>query len=287
MAHASFQVGDLTAVIGDNAAHEGHRAGYNGLWSLRHRTGSRSVFVPGIAGLNLEHIFDGGDIEDRDVFFEPRTSPMTFRQTGPDSAELHQPPTPAHHLESWTRFQLRAPHYVDMSFTCRATQHAFRNGWIGLFWASYINGPEDKSIYFRGGWPNRLGLWSQLATQEHNDESTVRHQDDRLRLEFVPGRDTLFKNFSRMVFEEPWYYGNFEDHTWMIMFDRAEQVRFTQSPSGGGNNPAFATTNPAWDFQWIIPEYEVNTDYTLRCRAILRERCSREEMAREYAAWRG
>jgi hypothetical protein len=30
-------VGDLSVVIGDNAAHENHRAGYNGLWSLRHK----------------------------------------------------------------------------------------------------------------------------------------------------------------------------------------------------------------------------------------------------------
>ena len=35
MAHATFKVGDLTAVIGDNAAHDKHRAGYNGVWSLR------------------------------------------------------------------------------------------------------------------------------------------------------------------------------------------------------------------------------------------------------------
>jgi hypothetical protein len=46
MAHDTFSVGDLTAVIGDNATHEGHRAGYNGLWSLRHRQSTRSIFVP-------------------------------------------------------------------------------------------------------------------------------------------------------------------------------------------------------------------------------------------------
>ena len=83
MAHDTFQIGDLTAVIGDNAEHTDdagkHRAGYNGLWSLQHRTGTRSLFVPGIAGLNLEHIVSGEGEDERDVFFEPRRAPMTFQ----------------------------------------------------------------------------------------------------------------------------------------------------------------------------------------------------------------
>ena len=36
-----------------------------------------------------------------------------------------------------------------MHFRFRPTQHVFTHGYIGLFWASYINAPEDKSIYFR------------------------------------------------------------------------------------------------------------------------------------------
>jgi hypothetical protein len=285
MAHATFEVGDLTAVIGDNAAAEGHRAGYNGLWSLRHRTGSRSIFVPGIAGLNLEHIFNGDDMPNQEVYFEPRSAPMTFRKLSATESELHQPPTPTYFLESWTRFKLVAPHYLDMTFTCRPTQHVFHRGWIGFFWASYINAPLDKSIYFRGGWPKRDGLWTQFCTQEHNDESTVRHVNDRQKLEFAEGKDTLFKSFSRFRFNQPFYYGHFEKHNWVIMFDQSEQVRFAHSPSGGGQNKQLETTNPAWDFQWIIPKYEVGEKYTLRMRAVLREQCSRAEIEREYRDW--
>lgn len=57
--HCTLHAGDLTTVIGDNAAHEQHRAGYNGVWSLQHAKGTRSLFVPTIAGLNLEHIVTG------------------------------------------------------------------------------------------------------------------------------------------------------------------------------------------------------------------------------------
>src|SRR5205814_401414 len=102
MANDTFRAGDLTAIIGDNAAGGEHRAGYNGVWSLTHRTQPANLFVPSVAGLNFEHIFDGdkrdaGD--ERTIFFEPRHAPMTFRRLSNTEAELHQPPTPNYHLE--------------------------------------------------------------------------------------------------------------------------------------------------------------------------------------------
>ena len=67
MASETFRAGDLTAVIGDNGSAGVHRAGYNGLWSLTHRTEAANLFVPSVAGLNFEHIFDGDkhDYEDK------------------------------------------------------------------------------------------------------------------------------------------------------------------------------------------------------------------------------
>src|SRR5215471_1569652 len=139
MAHDTFKVGDLTAINGDK----------------RDTDNSRKVF------------------------FEPRNAPMTFKKISDSEAELHQPPTPTFHLESWTRFTLAPPHYIDMTYRCKPAQHAFSNGYIGLFWASYINAPDDKSMYFRHN-----GAWQQLCTQAHNDESTARHKTDMLELKY-------------------------------------------------------------------------------------------------------
>src|SRR6185295_16173780 len=163
MAHETFKAGDLSAVIGDNEAYEGRRAGYNGIHKLTHTTNATSLFT--IAGLNHEHIFDGDqDIRgDTPVFFEPRNNPIKLTKISDTEAELHQEPTPTFFLESWTRFKLVAPHYIDFTFRCKPHQHAFHNGYIGLFWASYINAPENKSIYFRD---DKKG-WSQLCTQKH------------------------------------------------------------------------------------------------------------------------
>jgi hypothetical protein len=286
MAHDTFHAGDLTAVIGDNEAHGSHLAGYNGIHQLSHRRELANFFVPTVAGLNLEHIFDG-DTElrgqnDRKLFYEPRNAPMKLKKLSDSEAELHQPPTPTFHLESWTRFKLVAPHYIDFSFRCRPTQHVFRHGYIGLFWASYINAPEDKSMYFRGG-----GRWQQLCTQQHNDQSTVVHRDNKFDLTFspVPG-DALYKHLSPLKFDEPFFYGLIQKYIFLLMFDRSEGIRFTHSPSGGGYNKEMETTNPAWDFQFIIPAYDVLREYGFRARAVYRERCSRQEILREWSDWR-
>lgn len=210
MAHDTFRAGDLTAIIGDNAAFGQHRAGYNGIWSLTHRTEPTNLFVPAVAGLNFEHIFDGERSDagqSRRIFFEPRNAPMTLRKRSDTEAELHQPPTPTFQLESWTQFTLVPPHYLDMTFRCRATQHVFTHGYIGLFWASYMNAPEDKSMYFRQG-----GLWQQHCTPQHNHDSTVRHREDTLDLRFGERHpDALFRHFTPLRYDEPLFYGLFRN----------------------------------------------------------------------------
>lgn len=286
MGHATFNVGQLKAVIGDNSGDGIHRPGYNGIWDLRNKTSSRNLFVPFYAGLNHEHIFSGDAEEDRDVFFEPRTAAMTFRKIADDEAELHQPPTPTFHLESWTHFKLVEPYYIDMTYRCVAHQHVFHRDYIGLFWASYMNAPNDKSMYFLEGADDRTALWEQLCTQRHNDESTVKHRDDKTELSFdESGKQALFRNLSPKRFATPLFYGLCDNQTWIVMFDRTDGIRFAHSPSGGGVNRERKTANPAWDFQFIIPEYEISTPYSFRLRAVLRPQCTRESVLEEYRKW--
>src|SRR6188508_2301952 len=108
----TFTLGDLTAIIGDNDSMGTHRAGYNGIWSLTHKTEPTNPFVPSVAGMNFEHIFDGETLDPpgsgkSDIFFEPRRAKMEFKKVSATVAELRQPATPTFHLESNTRFTLR------------------------------------------------------------------------------------------------------------------------------------------------------------------------------------
>jgi len=279
MAHETFRSGDLTAVIGDNEAYPGHRAGYNGVHRLTHRTNPSSLFT--VTGLNLEHIFDGdqdlrGDVK---ILFEPRNFPMTLTKISDSEAKLHQRETPTFHLESWTRFKLVAPHYIDFTFRCKPCQHVFKHGYIGLFWASYIDAPENKSIYFR----DDKG-WVQLCTQTHANQSTVVSVDNKIELKFTPQtREMLYKSLSPLRFSDSVYYGLFGTHQYILMFDRSDGIRFAHSPSGGGPPSA---TEVAWDWQFIIPTYDVLREYGYHARVVYRERCSREEVMKEFRTWR-
>ena len=283
MAHDVFRVGDLEALVGDNQAYGEHRAGYNGIHRLIHRSNPRTLFVPAFAGLNLEHIFDGSqEFQNPTILFEPRKAPMKFTRLGEDEAELFQEPTPTFHLESRTRFKFVPPHSIDFTFRCKPTQHVFTHGYIGLFWASYIHAPEDRSIYFRN-----KKLWQQHCTPAHDNQSTVVHAENNVRLKFREGtHNALFKNFSPLTFDEPFYYGLFGRQVFILMFERCENIRFTHSPNGAGENAELQSYNPAWDFQFIVPTYDVLQDYGFRARAVFREACPRSEILAEVESWR-
>src|SRR5262249_15778007 len=109
----------------------------------------------------------------------------------------------------------------------------------------------------------------------------------RVELKFSPGmRDSLFRNLSSFRFDQPFYYGLFHKHLVILMFDRSAGIRFTHSPSGGGVNKEAETTNPAWDFQYLIANYEVKKEYGVKARLAYREACSRAEVVKEYEDWR-
>ena len=49
---------------------------------------------------------------------------MKFKKISDEQAELYQPATPNFHVESTTRFTLRAPWYLDLEFRCKPHQLA-------------------------------------------------------------------------------------------------------------------------------------------------------------------
>ncbi len=260
--------GKITAVIVDNRAVDDetlpkHRAGYSGVVSLTHTQRPDNLFVPGIAGLNFEHIHDGTTHE-RDILFEPRRAPMELRLINEHVVELYQPPTPNWKLESVLRYELLEDGTIEMTVECIPRADVFRNGYIGLFWASYIHQPESLDIHFLGSNSRESGeaVWIRGVTPKHGVLSTHLSRTDRRT--FAHDKDfpmTLVFNRSKFFYAQPWYYGVSHGMAFVQMFRPQDQIRLTQSPSGGGRG------NPAWDFQWFIPDYEVGRLYRMVMRA--------------------
>ncbi len=260
-----------------------HREGYSGVASLTRRGQDRNLFVPLYAGLNYEHIHDG-TIQVRDVLYEPRRAPMEIRQADEHTAELHQPPTPHWQLESWLCYTLLEDGTIEMSLDCIPRAKTFKNGYIGLFFASYIHQPKSLDIHFLGhpaNQPNSEAQWIRGVTPEHGVRAThVAFNDQR---EFPHDADfpmTLVFNLSDWRYRESWYYGVSHDMAFVQMFRPQDQVRLSQSPSGGGD------ANPAWDFQWFIPQYEVGKRYHFVMRAMYLPFESTEQVTKATATHR-
>jgi len=260
---------DIRAVIVNNEAVDdsvlpGHRAGYSGVASLTHEQRRENLFVPFYAGLNFEHIHDG-TVQPREILFEPREAPMSISQAEKYAAELHQAPTPHWQLESRLRYELLDDGIIELTLECIPRARTFKNDYIGLFFASYIHQPESLDIHFLGVPANSSSdkpQWIRGVTPAHGAFPTHRAVDDNRSFPHDPNFPlSLVFNLSNYRYSEPWYYGVSHGMAFVQMFRPSDEVRLSQSPSGGGQG------NPAWDFQWFIPRYEVDRAYRFVMRA--------------------
>lgn len=276
----------ITAVIVDNREVNddvllGHRAGYSGVASLTSEKRRENHFVPAVSGLNFEHIHDG-TTQDRKILFEPRNHPMELRVIDEFTVELYQTPTPFWGLESCHRYRLLPDGTIEMTFECIPRRATFKNGYIGLFWASYINQPESLDIHFRGfdeGTPQSATRWIRGVTPAHGTLPTHLSPDDGRQFEHDADFPlSLVFNRSKHRFVEPWYFGVSHGQAYAQIFRPQDRVRLTQSPSGGGQG------NPAWDFQFFIEKFELNRRYQFVMRAMLLPFDSPEQVERATRA---
>lgn len=260
---------DVEAVVVDNRAVDddvlpAHRAGYSGIASLKHAKRPENLFVPSYAGLNFEHIHDG-TLQDRKVLFEPRNWPMELRVIDQHTAELYQSPTPNYHLESSLRYAILEDGTIEMTLECIPRKRAFKHGYVGLFWASYIHQPKSLDIHFKGHGVDEpaVARWIRGVTPAHGVLSTHVADDDDRTFDRDPNFPlTLVFNRSKYRYTQPWYFGVSHGMALAFMFRPQDQVRLSQSPSGGGAG------NPAWDFQYFAADYQVDRCYQMVMRAM-------------------
>lgn len=277
--------GDIRVVIVNNEPADDevlpkHSGGYSGVASLTHRSQDKNLFVPSYAGLNFEHIHDG-TVKTNNVLFEPRQASMQIKQIDKHTAELHQAPTPNWQLESWLRYQLLEDGAIEMTLECIPHARTFENDYIGLFFASYIDQPESLDIHFLGH-PSKEKYagrqWVRGVTPAHGKLSTHLALDDTRNFAHDPDFPlTLVFNTSHYRYSEPWYYGVSHGMAFVLLFRSNDQVWFSQSPSGGGKG------NPAWDFQWFIPQYKVGQRYRFVMRAMYLPFESRKQIIQAVA----
>jgi hypothetical protein len=287
---ARIESDKLRLIIADNEAFgTNHRAGYNGVAELIRGSDARGLFVPQVAGLNFEHIFSGDAESFGWNIFEPRRAPMRLARRSPTSIELRQESTEHWPLRSRITYEVIGD-AIDFTYCGTPLADAWKkHGYIGVFFASYINKPEDMSLRFIGrarpGRGDTNAHWIKHLPPKHGVAANHRPAGSAWDPPLDDGFNIVLVNgLSDFEYLYPFYFGRSGENVFVMMFERprdGSELRFAQSPSGGG------TGNPAWDFVYFQRGYEVNRDFCFRARAVLRKWKDAEEVIHLYEQWSG
>ena len=281
----------LHAVVADNEPYgPQHQPGYNGVAELRlGRDDSPDLFVPLFSGLNLEHIFSGDASSFGWHVCEPRRAPMQLIRHAPSRVELRQDKTEHWPLRSRLIYEVKDD-AIDLTYCGTPLSDRWsKHGYIGVFFASYIQAPADLAIQFIGrsrpGHGDPRPRWIRHAPKEHGAAATHRPAGSNWDPPLDPGFNIgLVQGFSEFEYLYPFYFGRSGENVLVLMFEKPGpegELRFAQSPSGGGPG------NPAWDFVYFHRHYAINQEFRFRVRAVCQKSISAEAVVRLYEKWSG
>jgi hypothetical protein len=91
---------------------------------------------------------------------------------------------------------------------------------------------------------------------------------------------TLVRGRSPFEHTENWYFGVWRNRALVYLFRPQDSIWFAQSPTGGGQD------NPAWDYQWFIPQYRVGQAYGFTMRLAYLPYDNAEQVAQQTAPLR-
>jgi hypothetical protein len=115
-------------------------------------------------------------------------------------------------------------------------------------------------------------------------------------LRYENGTKTLnIIEYPRKKFILPFYYGlvhgsggiECEEDTmvYIMMFDQKEPIRFAMWNFFLNSDGIPDTHSPAWDWQFVIREPQINREYNYRARVVYKPYSGREDIKEEYANW--
>ena len=142
--------------------------------------------------------------------------------------------------------------------------------------------PADKKINFLGNNNQSDSIdWISAYSTKHGLKSTHLWKQDKDPVYFAPNFNaSLASHFSDYRYDQPFYYGRFHNMALTYMFYPEEGIRFSQSPTGGGE------LNPAWDFQFIVPNFEIGKEYSFQARMMYKEFAGADDVLEEFEAWK-
>ncbi|MFH1071070.1 MAG: hypothetical protein V1794_15735 [Candidatus Glassbacteria bacterium] len=267
-----LRAGEIEAIIGDGSRSRNHP----GIWMLTNEHRHFNVFH------NRSSAMNGGGLRNRNPVVE---------QLDETSCVLKKESTEKDPTVIRAKFTAVAPYYLDYELETTDTQD--RLGGLGhhsIGFANYTNSPSDIRIHYLSN-----GEWYAWVPAPYDKDGKFGGPGSSVAPNYVPKEDFevwpegwddpsfwWYKRHDR-GFDEPFFYGRFDDQVVIWVFDQPKMLRFFLSPIGGGPSLIPGLTSPAWDFEWIIPkkDYEVGRTYKFRCRIIYKPYEGDEDVLKE------
>lgn len=286
-----------TGRLYDNVGNEGREgSGFNPLW---HRLyAGQSLFRLDAVGLNFEHIFDGSEKHKELAMFTPRKDATRLEVHSAESVTVHWPAEGSSWgVECAMRYTLSADDAVDMEFSAIPREDRFELGFAAMMWASYMNHTRDRLIHFYGTQDGEEG-WISFGedTGDGFETGTVAYAG-ATPLPYEEGAQTLnLIEHPTKKFLEPFYYGLVDGDgdtatdddmmAYVMMFDRTEPIRFAMWNFIRDAEGKADAHSPAWDWQYVIRDPEVNGRYGYRARMQYVRFENAESVRRLYEGWK-
>jgi hypothetical protein len=298
MVNRSIQLsnGHFSGLLHDNEANK-HRAGagFNPLTHRRYPT--QNLYRDDAVGLNFEHIFNGTEADADICMFTPRRDACEVIEHSESSASIvHHAQDSEWNIESEMRYTFSSESCIDLQFTVIPRENRFPLGYVAFMWASYMNHTVDRRIYFWGreGQKERwvtfgesLETGFETGTIAYCDVSPLPYEQATKTLNII--------EHPTEKFVYPFYYGlvhgsggvdNPDDTmVYIMMFDQKAPIRFAMwnfiKDSAGKPD----THSPAWDWQYVIHQPQIDQEYGYRARVVYKPFKGRDDVMAEYENW--
>ncbi len=258
----------------------------------------KNLFRDDAVGLNFEHIFNGAKAQHDISMFTPRRDPCEVRERGGHHYELYWPSVGSQwDLEARMRYDLSTAGQIDLDFQCTPKDvKRYSQGFAAMMWASYMNRTLNRNIRFWGQNGEHVG-WVDFGTDPEGklEVGTVAHIDAP-PLPFEDGAQTLnLIPHPKKKFILPFYYGFLDgDHDltttndkllYLVLFDQTQPIRFAMWNFIRNKQGEPDTHSPAWDWQYVIRNPQVDKRYAYRMRIVVKPFSGEEQIWGEYQRW--
>jgi hypothetical protein len=294
----SIQIGNgyFQGTLHDNRANQKRQgAGFNPLTYYLYPR--QNIFRDDAVGLNFEHIMNGSAADAAISMFTPRKDNCTVEKINDSSAVIvHKAKDSSWHVESEMTYTLTGENCIDLQFRVILSENKFLLGYIAFMWASYMNCTVDRRLHFRGKDGTEEGWLAFGEDTEKGFETGTIAYSESAALPYEAGAKVLniIEN-PQKKFTLPFYYGlvhgsgleqSVQDTmVYIVMFDQTDPIRFAMWNFFTDADGRPDTHSPAWDWQYIIRNPQIDQKYGYRARIIYKPYRGRDDIKIEYEKW--